>query len=175
MLGPVVLHQVPEGSIVPSPTATIHAPLFDFDSISDYIIPRQEFCGELVTICTNHYRIIGFPICVVDPSKYDRNEYIFNFSLVLDENVDMSGYQDVVRMLASLFMDLEIQESLLSSEGLRYTDGNVASEHGLVGSKVHAICEMVLEDLNNYCEFMMPIGAYWDSSVRTTFTDQVAT
>jgi hypothetical protein len=28
------------------------------------------------------------------------------------------------------------------------------------GSKVYALCEMVLEDLNNYAECMIPIGMY---------------
>lgn len=155
---------MPDGSIIPSSTAAGLTPLFDFESISDYIIPRQEFCGGVVSICTNHHRIIGYPVCVVDPSKYDRNEYIFNFCLVLEEDVEMSGYQDVVRMLAALFEDLEIQDSLLSSEKLRDLTNDNASERKFVGGRVFAICEMVLEDLNNYCEFVMPIGTRMFSS-----------
>jgi hypothetical protein len=26
------------------------------------------------------------------------------------------------------------------------------------GKKVYALCEMIMEDLNNYCECMIPIG-----------------
>lgn len=138
----------------------MRAPLFDFSSISDYIIPRQEFCGGLVSVCANRCRIIGYPVCVVDPGKYDRNEYIFNFAIVLDEDEDMTGYQEVVRMLAALFEDLEVQESLLSSEKLMDADedGAVSVKNGLLGGRIYSICEMVLEDLNNYSEFVMPIG-----------------
>lgn len=168
-LGPVVFHQVPDGAVVPTASSNFRTPLFDFASVSDYIIPRQEFCGGLVSACVNHFRIIGYPVCVVDPSKYDRNEYIFNFSLVVDDDADTSGYEDVVRMLASLFEDLETQESLLSSEKLRVADENTR-EHGLIGGRVFAICEMVLEDLNNYCEFMMPIGASRTSGSSSQLT-----
>jgi nitrogen permease regulator 2-like protein len=32
------------------------------------------------------------------------------------------------------------------------------------GQKVYALCEMILEDLNNYCECMIPIGRTSDTS-----------
>ena len=28
------------------------------------------------------------------------------------------------------------------------------------GKKVYALCEMIMEDLNNYCECMIPIGMF---------------
>src|SRR5262249_17979388 len=115
--GPRVLHQVPEGAIVPSlhPQDLPQQPLFDFTSISDLIIPRQEFCDRLVTVCIHHYRIIGHPVCIEDP-RYDRNQFIFNLALVLDEDADFSGYKSVVKKLASLFRNLEEQSGFLSKD-----------------------------------------------------------
>lgn len=141
-----MLHQVPDGAIVPSTSAIAQAPLIDFSSISDYVIPRQEFCNQLVSVCINHYRIIGYPVCTVDPSKYERNEFIFNFVFVLDQDTDINSYQNIVRKLAQLFRTLEEQDSVLSND----TGGRQ--------SKIYALCEIILEDLNNYCECMIPIG-----------------
>ncbi|KAJ9646459.1 Nitrogen permease regulator 2 [Coniosporium tulheliwenetii] len=79
---------------LPSPTA--RAPLFDFSSVSDCIIPRQEFCDRLVTVCVNHYRIIGYPICISNyEGKYNRNQFIFNFALVLDEDAEWDDYNTI--------------------------------------------------------------------------------
>ena len=194
--GPRVLHQVPEGAIVPSshPQPPPQQPLFDFASISDLIIPRQEFCDQLVTVCISHYRIIGHPVCIEHP-RYDRNQFIFNFALVLDEDTDFSGYKSVVKKLASLFRNLEEQSGFLFKDeaGLkpsakapkgprlensplhRSTEDGYDAGSDLCGTsslsnsielggdavqstKVYALCEMILEDLNNYCECMIPIG-----------------
>ncbi|KAI9794047.1 MAG: Nitrogen permease regulator 2 [Peltula sp. TS41687] len=179
--GPKVIHQVPDGSIVPSPTST-QAPLVDFDSISSFVIPRQAFCDRLVSICNNRYRVLGHPVCI-NSRKYVRNQFIFNFSIVLEEDEDMSSYVTVVRRLAILFRSLEEQEEFLSKDIL---DGDVddddggddgddhqrmdGGENGLMmggggagrwqqqgKGRVYALCEIILEDLNNYCECMIPI------------------
>lgn len=157
--GPKVLHQVPSDSIVPSPTSTT-APLFPFSSISSYIIPRQEFCDRPLTICVSRYRVLGYPVCITH-HKYNRNEFIFNFCIVLedsgsagssgndhdDEPVDVNSYLSVVNKLARLMRGLEEQDEFLSKD---------LSPPGT--GKVYALCEMILEDLNNYCECMIPIG-----------------
>lgn len=165
ILGSTVLHQVPEGSIIPCPPSpTAQTPFFDFSSISDYIIPRREFCDRVVSICSNHYRILGYPVCIQD-QKYDRNEFIFNFCLVLDEDAQYSSYASVVRKLAQLFRNLEEQSGFLSKE--EEMEGLiVAGEEGyggMEGARVYAVCEMILEDLNNYQECMIPIGTFTHS------------
>ncbi|KAK5144410.1 hypothetical protein LTR04_001568, partial [Oleoguttula sp. CCFEE 6159] len=115
--GPTVLHQVPEGSIIPCPPSpTAQTPLFDFSAISDFIIPRREFCDRLVTVCASHHRVIGYPVCIHAPQRYERIEFIFNFAIVLDEAADFSGYLSVVRKLAVLFRNLEEQGGFLSRE-----------------------------------------------------------
>lgn len=104
------------------------------------------------------YRIIGFPVCIHDDAKYSRNDFIFNFCLVLDEEAPWASYASVIRKLARLLRNLEEQGGFLSEEEER--EGVVlAGEVGYGGgSKVFALCEMILEDLNNYCECMIPIG-----------------
>ncbi|KAI9889789.1 MAG: Nitrogen permease regulator 2 [Vezdaea aestivalis] len=146
--GPKVIHQVPSGSIVSSAPNTSPS-LFNFDSISSYLIPRQEFCDRPLTITANRYRILGHPICIASP-RYERNELIFNLALVLDESAEPTSYLAVVRKLARLLRSLEEEVGWLSRE-----DGEGVP--GAMAGKVYNLCEMLLEDLNNYCECMIPI------------------
>jgi nitrogen permease regulator 2-like protein len=135
-------------------------------------------------------------VCI-EHRRYDRNQFIFNLAIVLDEDADFSAHSSVVRKLASLFRNLEEQSKFLSKEEedlfkhpvKRAAEGRIESpvichdeelgvhfEHDDNGrpaslsnslelgtdtsqaTKVYAICEMIMEDLNNYCECMIPIG-----------------
>ncbi|KAH6642884.1 nitrogen permease regulator 2-domain-containing protein [Boeremia exigua] len=173
--GSHVLHQVPAGAITPSTSpSALPTPLFPFSSVTQYLIPTQQFCDRLITCCVNHHRIIGFPVCIKEEKKYERNEFIFNFAIVISETeVDWACYGQVVRKLGKLLRGLEEQGGFLSKEedgvwddeyvglgiGVGGLDDSVGgSGFGLgSGSKVYALCEMVLEDLNNYSECMIPI------------------
>ncbi|KAI9040427.1 nitrogen permease regulating protein NPR2 [Aspergillus affinis] len=143
--GPKVVHQVPDGAIVPSSTAPSQPPFFTFSDVSFFVIPRQELCGNLIQVCTNGYRILGYPICMKS-LRYDRNEFIFNFCLVLAEEEDFSTYKSVVQKLADLMHGLEEQNGFLSRDHSKSGEG-----------KVYSLCETLMEDLNNYCESMIPI------------------
>ncbi|USP79265.1 hypothetical protein yc1106_06539 [Curvularia clavata] len=164
-----VLHQVPPGAIIPStlPSA-LTTPLFPFSSVTQYLIPTQQFCDRLLTFCVNHHRVIGYPVCIRE-GKYSRNEFIFNFAIVIGENErDWACYGEVARKLGRLLRGLEEQGGFLSKEevGVWDDDGGpieTGPDDGVGGfgvgggSKVYALCEMVLEDLNNYAECMIPI------------------
>ncbi|OQE38947.1 hypothetical protein PENCOP_c007G05788 [Penicillium coprophilum] len=143
--GPKVVHQVPDGAIVPTPTAPSQPPFLTFSDVSFFVIPRQELCGNLLQVCTNGYRILGYPICMKSV-RYDRNEFIFNFCIVLAEEDDFSTYKSVVQKLADLMHGLEEQNGFLSRDFSKSGEG-----------KVYSLCEMLMEDLNNYCECMIPI------------------
>ncbi|KAL1881658.1 Nitrogen permease regulator 2 [Paecilomyces lecythidis] len=143
--GPKVVHQVPDGAIVPSVTAPTQDPFLTFSDISFFVIPRQELCGNLLQVCTGGYRILGYPICMKSP-RYDRNEFIFNFCVVLAEEEDFTTYKSVVQKLADLMHGLEEQSGFLSRDHSKSGEG-----------KVYSLCETLMEDLNNYCECMIPI------------------
>ncbi|KAJ5477495.1 Nitrogen permease regulator [Penicillium diatomitis] len=143
--GPKVVHQVPDGAIVPSPTAPAQPLFLTFSDVSFFVIPRQELCGNLLQVCTNGYRILGYPICMKS-DRYARNEFIFNFCIVLAEEDDFSQYKSVVQKLADLMHALEEQSGFLSRDFSKTGEG-----------KVYSLCEMLMEDLNNYCECMIPI------------------
>ena len=81
--------------------------------------------------------------------QYDRNEFIFNFCLVLPEEEDFSTYKSVAQKLADLMRGLEEQKWFLSRDRSKSGEG-----------KVYSLCETMMEDLNNYCECMIPIGGH---------------
>ena len=157
-IGPKVVHQVPDGAIVPSPTAPSQPLFLTFSDVSFFVIPRQELCGNLLQVCTNGYRILGYPICMKS-ARYDRNEFIFNFCVVLAEEDDFSTYKSVVQKLADLMHGLEEQNGFLSRDFSKSGEG-----------KIHSLCEMLMEDLNNYCECMIPIGMFMSCSMRLSIS-----
>ncbi|KAL8806152.1 MAG: hypothetical protein Q9182_001553 [Xanthomendoza sp. 2 TL-2023] len=142
--GPKVLHQVPTDSIAPS-LGSSQTPLFHFPSVSSYIIPRPEFCSRLITFCTPTHRILSQPVCLPSTS-YPRNAYTFSIALVLDASTPFASYATVTIKLASLLQTLEEQSRFLSRDASAPDTG-----------KIYALCEILLEDLNNYSESMIPI------------------
>jgi len=87
--------------------------------------------------------------------RYDRNEFIFNFCIVLAEEEDFTTYKSVVQKLADLMHGLEEQSGFLSRDHSKSGEG-----------KVYSLCETLMEDLNNYCECMIPIGMFFLLSHR---------
>ncbi|KAJ5363916.1 Nitrogen permease regulator [Penicillium cataractarum] len=128
--GPKVVHQVPDGAIVPSSTAPAQPLFLTFSDVSFFVIPRQELCGNLLQVCTNGYRILGYPICMKS-DRYPRNEFIFNFCIVLAEEEDFSQYKSVVQKLADLMHALEEQNGFLSRDFSKTGEGKVYSLYEL--------------------------------------------
>ena len=126
--------------------------LFAFETVARYIIPRQAFCNRYVTVCDpdSKYRILGHPVCIKN-EKYERNEFMFNFCLVIATDVDKLPYEAVVRRLASTFTEMEIQTQFLSQEEASYS-----RDH----RSISALLEIIKEDLNNYNECMIPVGMW---------------
>ncbi|CAG8548219.1 17561_t:CDS:2 [Rhizophagus irregularis] len=139
--GPKVVFEVPEGSIISTGLSTS---IIDFDSISEYIIPKQQLCGHLVSICTESYKIMGFPVYIED-DKYERNAFMFNLSFVFDRDADTSSYEPVVRKVARVLTSLETENEFLSNEATK--------------DVMYNIIEQLLEDLNSYCECQIPINS----------------
>ena len=80
-------------------------------------------------------------------TRYDRNEFIFNFCVVLPEEEEFNIYKSVVQKLADIMHGLEEQNQFLSRDNSKSGEG-----------KVYSLCETLMEDINNYCECMIPIG-----------------
>src|SRR5580700_10279024 len=112
-----IVHQSPPGCIVPE-EGNQNPQLIDFDAVSEFIIPRQAFCNRYITVRdpTGEYSILGYPVCI-NNEKYDRNEFMFNFGLIVKANYDTIPYEAVVRRLAITFTEMEIQNQYLSLEG----------------------------------------------------------
>lgn len=147
--GPKVLHQVPASSITASPSSSpAVTPLLHFPPISSLLVPHPSLCnrGLLTTLTPSRHRVLSYPQHIASPA-YPRNAYTFNFCLVLAEDAEFSAYVPVVRKLNALFRALEEQSQFLSRDG---SGGS---------SKIYALCEILLEDLNNYSEAMIPIDA----------------
>lgn len=91
--------------------------------------------------------IVSHPVCIKG-EHYPRNEFIFNFAFVLStpDAVDVPSYKSVTVKLAHLMRSLEEQSKFLSDD---------VSESGT--GKIYSLCEMLMEDLNNYAECMIPI------------------
>ncbi|KAG5937245.1 hypothetical protein E4U59_004490 [Claviceps monticola] len=151
--GRKIVAQSPPGSIAPSKTPTARAPFVDFDVLQEYIIPRQAFCNRYLTINSpdNKYTLLGFPIVIPD-SKYQRNEFIFNFGLLIEAGVDPTPYEGVVRYLAATFSAMEKQGEYLSL-GERIDLRSRMAER----RPIESLLEIVKEDLNNYGECMIPV------------------
>ncbi|RMD40154.1 hypothetical protein DV735_g4982, partial [Chaetothyriales sp. CBS 134920] len=164
--GPKIIHQVPEHSILTvsntdsSSSASYGqlatSALVSFPNVSRFLIPRQSLCGNFISLSPPPLTpqsppclILSYPVCLTS-SHYTRNEFIFNFSFVLAHpsvtDVDVASYKSVVIKLAQLMRTLEEQSHFLSNDGSAPNSG-----------PIYSLCEMLMEDLNNYCECMIPI------------------
>lgn len=158
--------QSPPGCITPSDTST-RPPLIDFDVLQEYIIPRQAFCNRYVTINSpdGKYTILGFPVVIAN-AKYMRNEFIFNFGLLVEADVDHTAYERVVRCLASTFAEMEKQNEYLSQGG-EQSFAEEGHDDALSRRPIESLLEIVKEDLNNYGECMIPVGTLFFSLIHT--------
>ncbi|KAL2128515.1 hypothetical protein VTI74DRAFT_9088 [Chaetomium olivicolor] len=149
--GTKIVAQSPPGCIVPMAGAsTTKPPLFDFSVLQEYIIPRQAFCNRYITVADpeGKYFVLGFPISIPSP-RYDRNEFIFNFGLVVENDVDQVPYERVVRRLAVTFAEMEKQSGYLSQDS--------DSSDNQARRPIESLLEIIKEDLNNYGECMIPV------------------
>ncbi|KAG6004941.1 hypothetical protein E4U21_000610 [Claviceps maximensis] len=151
--GPKIVAQSPPGCITPSDLPNARKPLIDFDVLQEYIIPRQAFCNRYLTIISpdRKYTVLGFPVVIAHP-KYQRNEFIFNFGLLVAADVDHTPYEGVVRYLAATFAEMEKQNEYLS-----LCESDTRRGRMLARRPIESLLEIVKEDLNNYGECMIPV------------------
>ncbi|GAA5919938.1 hypothetical protein JCM1841_000055 [Sporobolomyces salmonicolor] len=119
--------------------------LFDFSSVIDFVIPKPELCGHLITKATRTSKILGLPIRIVDEEKYhhskavyNRNAFIFNLCFVFERDAELSVYEPVVWKTARQLGQMEESSSLLSSPPPSFSMAN--------------LLEQLYLDLNAYSE-----------------------
>ncbi|KAG8821775.1 Nitrogen permease regulator 2, partial [Serendipita sp. 399] len=62
-----------------SPTTNSAAPtLFEWELVSQFVIPRLDMCGRLTIFTMRKHRIVGFPVLIWDDKKYERG---FQFNI----------------------------------------------------------------------------------------------
>ncbi|KAJ4296982.1 Nitrogen permease regulator 2 [Collariella sp. IMI 366227] len=147
--GTKIVAQSPPGCIVPiAGNTNTKPPLFDFNVLQEYIIPRQAFCNRFITVADpeGKYSVLGFPVSIPSP-RYYRNEFIFNFGVVVENDVDQVPYERVVRRLAMTFAEMEKQSGYLSQD----------VDAGDSRRPIESLLEIIKEDLNNYGECMIPV------------------
>jgi nitrogen permease regulator 2-like protein len=96
-------------------TATTQtAALFEWQLVSQFVIPPPEMCGRLTISTTKKHRIVGFPVYIRDNKKYDRGTFQFNVCFVFSKEMDygketgISCYEPVVRKLARILTAAEV-------------------------------------------------------------------
>jgi hypothetical protein len=81
--------------------------LLDFDSISEYLIPKPEICNRLVMISTGHFKVLGYPVSI-ESAKYERNALLFNLCFVFHRGADTASFVPVVKKTARVLRSSEV-------------------------------------------------------------------
>lgn len=106
--GPMIVHQTPPGYVTKE----------QFDSLSNYLIPKPELERRLQTVNALGLKIIGYPIGI-DHSRYPRNRLIFNVCFVCKPHMRTFQYEPLVKKLNKYFEDLELECQFLSNSASR--------------------------------------------------------
>ncbi|KAL8293073.1 hypothetical protein RQP46_000767 [Phenoliferia psychrophenolica] len=124
--------------------------LFDFSSILDFVIPKPELCGHLITKATRTSKILGFPIQIVDEAKYNkdkavynRNSFMFNLCFVFERDAELSGFEPIVRKTGRTLREMEETVSLLSDPPPTFQIAN--------------LIEQLYMDINSFSETSIPL------------------
>ncbi|KAJ3258056.1 Nitrogen permease regulator 2 [Boothiomyces macroporosus] len=145
--GSQVLFEVPEGftnSINDGPLKV------DFDSFSEYMIPKSALCNQLVTISTTNFRIMGYPVLLQD-SKYERNALLFNLCFVFEKSANILSFEQIVTKIARVLRALEVRAILNKVESEFLSNPETKST-------LPNIITQIMEDLNSYHECQISVN-----------------
>lgn len=84
-----------------------------FDSLSSFIIPKNELQEHNITVNCLGYKISGYPTYLHD-KKYKRNYLLFNLCIVSYPWSRTVQFEPIVRKLSQFFVNLEKERELLS-------------------------------------------------------------
>ena len=117
-LGAISLSQKNELAATSTPPRTARGKgpsatgLFEFESIVEYVIPKDQICGRLVRCNTPSHRIIGFPVKLTGPryrNERHRHEFRYNLCFVFDRMADLSCYEPIVRKCGRVLLACEVR------------------------------------------------------------------
>nr|CAB3264429.1 nitrogen permease regulator 2-like protein [Phallusia mammillata] len=108
--GPRITYQYPDGCI------TKESGLLE--AVINYIIPKPDLQQKLITVNAVGKKVIGCPVCL-NNSKYPRNQYVFNFGLVLDNENKSSPCIPLIKKLSTYMVEVEKEDSFVSSEATK--------------------------------------------------------
>jgi len=95
----------------PHHMTTTSVSLFDFPSISTYVLPPTELCGRLLTIRVKQCAVMGFPVRVDGPTQYKRTYFQYNVCFVFDgtQSAELAPYEPVVRKIGRVLANCEVR------------------------------------------------------------------
>lgn len=108
--GRILAHQWPDGVVSAE----------EFNAIAEYVLPKPDVCGQLVSISAFGRRVLGFPV-YLGSAFYRRNALHLNLCFVLDESAaaEEEAVSAVVAKLARCLITLEVEGSHLSDPARR--------------------------------------------------------
>nr|XP_039255729.1 GATOR complex protein NPRL2-like isoform X1 [Styela clava] len=114
--GPKITYQYPDGYFNQQEGL--------FEEVTNYIIPKPELQEKLTTVNVGKKKVIGCPVCI-EGSHYPRNNFIFNFGLVLDSNHKSSPCIPMIKQLSKYMSELEKENGFVSNEETREMIPNI--------------------------------------------------
>lgn len=132
--------------------------LFEFESIVEYVIPKDQICGRLVRCNTPSHRIIGFPVKLTG-ARYrngrHRHEFRYNLCFVFDRMADLSCYEPIVRKCGRVLLACEVRaiSQTFTARWLFILETRVCSKNP--GSYLLRIISTIF-------------SPFWNSSMRTS-------
>ncbi|KAI0217123.1 Nitrogen permease regulator 2, partial [Massospora cicadina] len=154
--GPKVIYEIPEGALIHSASPSLGAGLgetkfgasetrlFDFEAVSDFIIPKTQLCDNLLIFTAGSFKVAGYPI-TIENRKYERNALMFNLCWVFDSHAVINSYEPIISKMAGVLRSLEVENELLSNPDKR--------------KSLLPAMEHILEDLNNICETRITLNS----------------
>jgi hypothetical protein len=110
-----------------------------FESVSRFIIPKNEIQAQTVTVNCLGFKISGYPTYLHD-KKYKRNYLLFNLCVVCYPWSRTVQFEPFIRKLSQFFCNLE-KENFLLSHGVE--DDNVDKK-----DQIEAMLVKVYNDMN---------------------------
>jgi len=98
----------------------------NFESVSRFIIPKNEIQAQTVTVNCLGYKISGYPTYLHD-KKYKRNYLLFNLCVVCYPWSRTVQFEPFIRKLSQFFGNLE-KESLLLSRGVEDSNADMKDQ-----------------------------------------------